>query len=59
MVDMVTKPHYSWGLEPGTKVCSENMIDWQYLLLGHLQQEEIVSPEFVLCLKCSHVLHVT
>lgn len=38
-------------LRPGTKVCSENIIDWQYLLLGHLQQEEIVSREFVLCLK--------
>ena len=38
-------------LRPGTKVCSENIIDWQYRLLGHLQQEEIVSREFVLFLK--------
>ena len=28
MVGMVTKPRYSWGLRPGSKVCSENMVDW-------------------------------
>ena len=28
------------GLRPGSKACSENMNDWQHLLLGDLEQNE-------------------
>ena len=29
---------FSEGLRPGSKACSENMNDWQYLSLGDLEQ---------------------
>ena len=31
---------YSRGSRLGSKVCSEHMNDWQYLSLGHLEQNE-------------------
>ena len=34
------RQHVSRGLWPGSKVCSEHMNDWQYLLLGGLKQHE-------------------
>ena len=33
----------SRGLRPGSKVSSEHMNDWQYLLLGDLEQNEVFS----------------
>ena len=35
-----TPKEISRGLRPGSKVCSENMNDWQYLSLGDLEQNE-------------------
>ena len=32
---------FSRGLGPGSKVCSAQMIDWQYFSLGYLEQNEL------------------
>ena len=37
-----TKFHiFSRGLRPGSKMCSEQMNNWQYLSIGDLEQNEL------------------
>ena len=56
----------SSGLMSGSKACSENMNDWQYISLGDLEQNEFFSPKvnlevlFTLTFNHDHVTcHVT
>ena len=45
------RPDISRGLRHGLKVCLEYMNDWQYLSLGHLEQNEF-SPKVNLEVSC-------